>query len=227
MKRSHKRIGSADRSIASDDQDDTDELVTGPHLTEALTSFSNITTTEISEVVGKSTDSIINDNKSNTTAILDDTKTIIEKIDETQGGYTTMTEKIDYVSETLVEQAKREKERADGLEKTCHQVCGKAGQQAFKRRKADEANWAHLRKQVENLTRQNETLVNQNGEKDKMVSEMAKDLKSIKKRLPAMEKKLDNIANHFAVDVRAWSLQCLCINNFPFFSGIGIKGPDH
>ena len=80
-----------------------------------------------------------------------------------------MAEKIDHVSENLVDQANKEKERADRAEKTCQKVTGQLGQEGFKRRKADEANWAHLREQNEALTSQNKELILQNGKKDRVV----------------------------------------------------------
>ena len=79
--------------------------------------------------------------------VISDTKAIIEKMDNSNEGYTNVAEKIDYVSQTLVDQANKEKERADRAEQICHKVAGQLGQQGFKRRKADEANWAYLREE--------------------------------------------------------------------------------
>ena len=100
-------------------------------------------------------------------AVLNDTKTIIEKVTENHVDYNKVSDKIEHVSETLAKQANKERERADLAEKTCYKVTGQLGQQAFKRRRADEANWAHLREQ-------NEALMRQLKAKDRTVNSLAK-----------------------------------------------------
>jgi len=120
-------------------------------------------------------------------AVLNDTKTIIEKVTEVHVDYNKVNDKIEYVSETLVEQANKEKERADLAEKTCYKVTGQLGQQAFKRRKADEANWAHLREQ-------NEALMSQLREKDRAVDSLTAHITQSNKDLAKANENLMTLA---------------------------------